>query len=150
MKALSLLLLSANMIRAWLPMSSSGRSLSSLQLSTAVSSTTAFSKPERLVLEKLPTLYVYDHCPFCVRVRFVFGVKNIKHNLYFMANDDVATPTDLVGKKISPILVSRVDSKTKFCSFAYTLPLTFLCHFSKGIPCGRHSDARINGYHQTD
>jgi glutaredoxin 2 len=48
-------------------------------------------------------LYVYDHCPFCVRVRAVFGLKNIKHNLFFLANDDVITPTNLIGKKISPI-----------------------------------------------
>jgi hypothetical protein len=120
MKALSLLLLSANMIRAWLPLSSSGRSLSSLQLSTAVSATNAFAKPERVVLEKLPTLYVYDHCPVCVRVRFVFGVKNIKHNLHFMANDDVATPTDLVGKKISPILVSRFKNNVLFFYIDFT------------------------------
>lgn len=27
----------------------------------------------------------------------------MKHNLYFLANDDVATPTSLVGKKVAPI-----------------------------------------------
>jgi hypothetical protein len=27
---------------------------------------------------KLPELYVYDHCPFCVRVRLALGVKGIK------------------------------------------------------------------------
>ena len=69
-------------------------------------SSSPFMKPERVVLEQLPTLYVYDHCPFCVRVRLAFGVKNIKHNLVFMANDDVPTPTALVGKKIAPIFVS--------------------------------------------
>jgi len=52
----------------------------------------------------LPELYIYDHCPFCVRARIIFGMKNIKHNLVWMANDDVDTPTALVGKKISPIL----------------------------------------------
>jgi glutaredoxin 2 len=59
-------------------------------------------------MDELPTLYVYDHCPFCVRVRFALGVKNIKHNLHFLANDDIATPTKLVGKKISPIFVSSL------------------------------------------
>jgi glutaredoxin 2 len=38
-----------------------------------------------------------------VRVRLAFGLKNLKHNVNFLANDDVATPTALVGKKISPI-----------------------------------------------
>jgi glutaredoxin 2 len=64
-----------------------------------------FVKPvTRIIHEELPTLYVYDHCPFCVRVRAAFGLKNIKHNVHFLANDDVKTPTALVGKKISPIL----------------------------------------------
>ena len=50
-----------------------------------------------------PTLYVYDHCPFCVRARLAFGLKGIKHDVRFMANDDVDLPTSLVGKKIAPI-----------------------------------------------
>lgn len=57
-------------------------------------------------MDDLPTVYLYDHCPFCVRVRLALGIKNIKHKLYFMANDDVQTPVSLVGKKIAPIFVS--------------------------------------------
>ena len=60
--------------------------------------------PERIIPETLPVVHVYDHCPFSVRVRMALGLKNVKHSLYFMANDDVKTPTDLVGKKIAPIL----------------------------------------------
>lgn len=51
-----------------------------------------------------PTLYVYDHCPFCVRARMIFGLKGVPHTIAWMANDDVDTPTGLVGKKIAPIL----------------------------------------------
>ena len=47
-----------------------------------------------------PILYVYDHCPFCVRVRLAFGLKNIKHEVRFLANDDVDTPTKLIGSFI--------------------------------------------------
>ncbi|PXF39990.1 Glutaredoxin 2 [Gracilariopsis chorda] len=61
------------------------------------------SLPPRVVLSPLPTLYVYDHCPFCVRVRHLLGLKNIKYNLVFLANDDVTTPTALVGRKVVPI-----------------------------------------------
>jgi len=57
----------------------------------------------RAAAEALPELYLYDHCPFCVRVRVALGVKGIKHKLVFMGNDDVETPTALVGKKIAPI-----------------------------------------------
>lgn len=81
------------------------------------------------VLDPLPSLYVYDHCPFCVRVRFAFGIKGLKHNLVFMANDDVPTPTNLVGKKIAPIfedqgeamlesldIIAKVDSENRYGS----------------------------------
>lgn len=61
-------------------------------------------QPPRLVLSPLPKVYVYDHCPFCVRVRLALGLKNIKYEPVFMANDDVPTPTALLGKKIAPIL----------------------------------------------
>lgn len=50
-----------------------------------------------------PILYVYDHCPFCIRVRLALGIKGIPHALHFLANDDVDTPTKLVGNKITPI-----------------------------------------------
>lgn len=71
-----------------------------------------FEKPPRVIPEDLsliPTLYNYDHCPFCVRVRVALGFKNVKHNIIFMANDDVYTPTALVGKKIAPIMRFPID-----------------------------------------
>ncbi|MBB4121348.1 glutaredoxin 2 [Martelella radicis] len=49
-------------------------------------------------------LYVYDHCPFCVRARMPFGLKNIPFELAFMANDDEETPIRMIGKKMAPIL----------------------------------------------
>ena len=32
----------------------------------------------RISLAALPELYVYDHCPFCVRVRMAMGLKGIQ------------------------------------------------------------------------
>merc|ERR1719182_509338 len=61
------------------------------------------SRAGAIVAEAVPELYVYDHCPFCVRVRVAAGVLGVKHQLVFMGNDDVETPTALVGKKIAPI-----------------------------------------------
>ncbi|WP_414502277.1 glutaredoxin 2 [Zymobacter sp. IVIA_5232.4 C2] len=49
-------------------------------------------------------LYVYDHCPFCVKARMVFGLKQVPVELETVLNDDVKTPTALVGKKMVPIL----------------------------------------------
>lgn len=61
------------------------------------------SKPERVVLDPLPRLLIYEHCPFCVRPRFVLGHKNVKHELVWLMNDDEKTPKALVGKKMVPI-----------------------------------------------
>jgi glutaredoxin 2 len=49
-------------------------------------------------------LYVYDHCPYCVRARMPFGFKSISFDLVAMLNDDIDTPTRMVGKKVAPIL----------------------------------------------
>lgn len=52
-------------------------------------------------------LYVYDHCPYCVRARMVFGLKNLPLEMEMIANDDEVTPVSLVGKKVVPILVKE-------------------------------------------
>ena len=49
-------------------------------------------------------LYVYDHCPFCIKARMVFDLKQVPVALHTVLNDDVQTPTALVGKKMVPIL----------------------------------------------
>ncbi|WP_392562668.1 glutaredoxin 2 [Orbus sturtevantii] len=49
-------------------------------------------------------LFVYDHCPFCVRARMIFGLKNIPFELIALANDDEETPIKMVGQKMLPIL----------------------------------------------
>jgi glutaredoxin 2 len=49
-------------------------------------------------------LYVYDHCPFCLRARMPFGLKDIPVELRFLANDDEETPISMVGRKMLPIL----------------------------------------------
>src|SRR5471032_719121 len=50
-------------------------------------------------------LYYYQHCPFCAKVRFTFGLKKLPVTLQVVMADDEATPVALVGKKIVPILV---------------------------------------------
>lgn len=52
-------------------------------------------------------LYVYDHCPFCSKARMIFGLKQVPVKLQYVSNDDVQTPTALVGKKLVPILVKE-------------------------------------------
>lgn len=50
-------------------------------------------------------LYIYEHCPFCVKARMIFGLKNIPVELVVLMNDDEATPTRLIGQKMAPILM---------------------------------------------
>lgn len=63
-------------------------------------------RPPRVVPSPLPNVLIYDHCPFCIRVRHALGLKNIKHNLIWLANDDINTPTALVQRKVVPIFQS--------------------------------------------
>ncbi len=55
-------------------------------------------------------LYIYDHCPFCVKARMIFGLKNIPVELNVLLNDDDATPTRMIGQKMAPIL-QKDDSR---------------------------------------
>lgn len=49
-------------------------------------------------------LFVYDHCPFCVKARMIFGLKQTAVELVILMNDDEATPIRMIGKKMAPIL----------------------------------------------
>uniref|UniRef100_A0A7S2H5U2 GST N-terminal domain-containing protein n=1 Tax=Helicotheca tamesis TaxID=374047 RepID=A0A7S2H5U2_9STRA len=84
-------------------------STKALSMSSAAVEAESFTKGPRIIRDELPIAYVYDHCPFCVRVRLALGVKNVKHNLQFLANDDIPTPTKLIGKKIAPIFAIPED-----------------------------------------
>lgn len=52
-------------------------------------------------------LYVYDHCPYCVRARMIFGLKKMPVEIITLLNDDEQTPVSLVGRKVVPILVTE-------------------------------------------
>ena len=49
-------------------------------------------------------LYVYDHCPYCVKARMIFGLKQIPFKLTTLLNDDEETPISMIGVKMVPIL----------------------------------------------
>ena len=49
-------------------------------------------------------LYIYDHCPFCVRPRIVIGLRKLPVATAYLANDDEATPIRMIGAKQVPIL----------------------------------------------
>jgi len=113
-----------------------------LQSSTSLYSTvetSPFVQGPRIIRDELPIVYVYDHCPFCVRVRLALGIKNVKHNVHFLQNDDIPTPTKLIGKKIAPIfsipeddfimgesldIIAKVDSDERYGTTGQILPAT--------------------------
>mmetsp|Transcript_25444 Transcript_25444/g.31350 ORF Transcript_25444/g.31350 Transcript_25444/m.31350 type:complete len:301 (-) Transcript_25444:327-1229(-) len=108
-------------------------------MSASATEASPFVQGPRIIRDELPVVYVYDHCPFCVRVRLALGIKNVKHNVVFLQNDDVPTPTKLIGKKIAPIfgipedefimsesldIIEKVDSDERFGTTGQILPAT--------------------------
>ena len=49
-------------------------------------------------------LYLYDHCPFCVRVEMAAHYKKIPHEKVYLLNDDEANCLAMIGSKQVPIL----------------------------------------------
>lgn len=54
--------------------------------------------------------YIYEHCPFCLRVRMIAGFKNLPMKYAVIMEGDAETPIHLVGKKVVPIL-QRLDGQ---------------------------------------
>ncbi|MCF6767292.1 glutaredoxin 2 [Thiotrichales bacterium 19S11-10] len=66
-------------------------------------------------------LYHYEHCPYCIRVRVVLGVKNILMDLINLPYDDKETPINLTSRKTLPILVlddgKAIDESLDICQY---------------------------------
>ncbi|WP_375804111.1 glutaredoxin domain-containing protein [Zymomonas mobilis] len=44
-------------------------------------------------------LFIYEHCPFCVKARMIFGLKNIDFEKIVLLNDNETDPIRMIGKK---------------------------------------------------
>lgn len=49
-------------------------------------------------------LFIYEHCPYCVKALIAFGMKNIPVDIVVLPNDDEVTPISMIGIKACPIL----------------------------------------------
>lgn len=49
-------------------------------------------------------LYVFDHCPFCMRTLLAFGLKKQPVEIAYILEDDLETPTKMIGQQMVPIL----------------------------------------------
>lgn len=50
------------------------------------------------------TLYHYEHCPFCQRIRLFLGFKGIPYTKKLLSYDDTATQESLTGSRMLPIM----------------------------------------------
>lgn len=56
------------------------------------------------MITSTPTLYYYEHCPYCVRILTLVGMAKISINRKILLNDDEETPIAMIGAKMLPIL----------------------------------------------
>lgn len=49
-------------------------------------------------------LYVYHHCPYCIKVRLVADLSSLSYELVFLANDDEKSHIDKIGSKQVPFI----------------------------------------------
>lgn len=54
-------------------------------------------------------LYIYEHCPFSARVRFIAAKLNIAVNIVTLDYDDEQTTVAMTGSKQVPVLVTACD-----------------------------------------
>ena len=52
-------------------------------------------------------LYIYDHCPYCIKARMIFGLKKVPVQLVVLLNDDEKTPLSMIEVKMVPILEQK-------------------------------------------
>lgn len=49
-------------------------------------------------------LFIYEHCPFCVRARMIFGLKDIPVEQHVFLSNDAKSPESMISEKMVPIL----------------------------------------------
>ncbi|MGK3253218.1 glutaredoxin 2 [Escherichia coli] len=99
-------------------------------------------------------LYIYDHCPYCLKARMIFGLKNIPVELHVLLNDDAETPTRMVGQKQVPILQKALYTKDDSRYMPESMDIVHYVDKLNGKPLltGKRSPAieewlrKVNGY----
>ena len=49
-------------------------------------------------------LFIYEHCPYCIRVRVALAIKNITCEIEYLHEDDIDGHVEKTGRKKVPIL----------------------------------------------
>ncbi len=82
-------------------------------------------------------LYLYDHCPYCVRAEMVANYKQVNQQNIYLANDDEESCYKLIGAKVLPILEHQGDAMGESLDIAKRLDE--LGHPDKIIAEGGHA-----------
>ncbi|MCV2503038.1 MAG: glutaredoxin 2 [Neisseriaceae bacterium] len=86
-------------------------------------------------------LYVYDHCPYCIKARMIFGFKKIDFDLMYLLSDEEKFLLDLVGVKMVPVL--EKDDGTAMTESLDIID--YVDHLDKPIVLGKQ-DSRIEDW----
>jgi len=55
-------------------------------------------------------LFIYEHCPYCIRPRVVLGYKGIECDIEYLLDNDIAGHMEKIGAKQVPILQKEDNS----------------------------------------
>lgn len=92
-------------------------------------------------------LYIYHHCPFCLRAVMVANYKDVEHETVFLLNDDEATCFRLINAKQVPIL-EFADGSAMAESLDIAHKLDTLGDAQKVIREGRGAGEFIQAFNQ--
>ncbi|AAV89197.1 glutaredoxin 2 GrxB family [Zymomonas mobilis subsp. mobilis ZM4 = ATCC 31821] len=84
-------------------------------------------------------LFIYEHCPFCVKARMIFGLKNIDFEKIVLLNDNETDPIRMIGKKMLPIL----EDDGRFIAESMDI-VAHIDHLGTPIVTGRNSSKIAN------
>ncbi|WP_430461755.1 glutaredoxin 2 [Thalassolituus sp. LLYu03] len=93
-------------------------------------------------------LYIYHHCPFCLRAVMVANYKNVEHETVFLLNDDEDTCYRLVNAKQVPIL-ELADGSAMAESLDIAHKLDELGDAQKIMRAGNGADAFVQAFFRT-
>ena len=91
-------------------------------------------------------LYIYDHCPYCVKAHMIFGLKNLPVELVYLLNDDEETPIKMIGQKMVPILQKFTNNSDKLSTGKLPLVGSFKeesCYMSESLDIVKYIDKKF-------
>lgn len=67
------------------------------------------------------TLYEYHLCPHCIKIRMLLNLKAISYQSVNVDYADIETPTNMIGKKMLPILAIPNKNETRYMAESFDI-----------------------------